>query len=124
MRNRQFPAGDAQAWTEFDEEGGTMEDKTELRMKEIRKRTLLYRCRQDRRMVYMWSCFSLLLMAGVGELLRQTGMIGDVAVVGAYSSVLLRDGASIYVVVGIAAFVMGVAITVLCIRLKKRWNKE
>lgn len=22
LRNRQFPAGDAQAWTEFDEEGG------------------------------------------------------------------------------------------------------
>lgn len=101
-----------------------MEDRTELRMKEIRKRILLHRRRKDRRMVYMWSCFSLLLMAGVGELLRQTGMTGDVAVTGAYSSVLLRDGASIYVVVGIVAFVMGVVVTVLCIRLKKRWIKE
>ena len=34
--------------------------------------------------------------------------------------VLLRDGAGAYVVIGIAAFVIGVSVTVLCIRLKNR----
>ena len=33
---------------------------------------------------------------------------------------LLRDGAGAYVVIGIAAFVIGVSVTVLCIRLKNK----
>ena len=37
-----------------------------------------------------------------------------------YGSVLLRGGASAYIVVGIAAFVVGVTLTVICIRLKKK----
>ena len=35
-------------------------------------------------------------------------------------AVLLRDGAGAYVVIGIASFVVGVAVTVLCIRLKNK----
>lgn len=41
-------------------------------------------------------------------------------VAGAYGAVLLQDGAGAYVVIGIAAFAAGVAVTVLCVRLKSR----
>ena len=37
-----------------------------------------------------------------------------------YGSVLLRGGASAYIVVGIAAFVVGVTVTMICIRLKNK----
>jgi len=37
-----------------------------------------------------------------------------------YGSVLLRGGASAYVVVGIAAFAVGVTVTMICIRCKKK----
>ena len=37
-----------------------------------------------------------------------------------YGSVLLRGGASAYVVVGIAAFAVGVTVTMICIRLKNK----
>ena len=35
-------------------------------------------------------------------------------------SVLLRGGASAYIVVGIAAFAVGVTVTMICIRCKKK----
>lgn len=37
-----------------------------------------------------------------------------------YGSVLLRGGASAYIVVGIAAFAVGVTVTMICIRCKKK----
>ena len=37
-----------------------------------------------------------------------------------YGSVLLRGGASAYIVVGIAAFAVGVTVTMICIRLKNK----
>lgn len=37
-----------------------------------------------------------------------------------YGSVLLRNGADVYVIIGIIAFVAGVIFTVICIRLRDR----
>ena len=59
-------------------------------------------------------------MAGIGALLNTVQMPGIVSVAEGYGAVLLRNGAGSYVVLGIAAFVIGVAVTVLCIRLKNK----
>ena len=37
-----------------------------------------------------------------------------------YGAVLLRNGADLYVTVGIAAFAAGVAMTIICIRCRKK----
>ena len=63
---------------------------------------------------------SLFLLAGIGVLFRSVQTPGVAAVADGYGAVLLRDGAVTYVVIGIAAFVVGVSVTVLCIRLKNR----
>ena len=64
--------------------------------------------------------FSLFLLAGIGILFRSVQTPGVVEVANGYGAVLLRDGAGAYVVIGIAAFVIGVTVTVLCIRLKNK----
>ena len=39
-----------------------------------------------------------------------------------YGAVLLRNGADLYVTIGIAAFAAGVVMTIICIRYrKKKW---
>ena len=64
--------------------------------------------------------FSLFLFSGIGILLRKVQSGGVPTVADSYGSVLLRGGASAYVVVGIAAFAVGVTVTVICIRLKNK----
>lgn len=61
-----------------------------------------------------------MLSAGIGVVLKQMQQpAGLASMTGGYSSVLLRDGAGAYVVVGIAAFIAGVGLTWFCFRLKK-----
>ena len=57
------------------------------------------------------AAFSLFLLAGIGFLLRGVQARGISAVAEGYSSVLLRENAGEYIVVGVAAFVAGVALT-------------
>ena len=97
-----------------------MTGKTETRVREIRCRTQQYRKRYE---AWLFSCLtlcSLFLLAGIGVLFRSVQTPGVAAVADGYGAVLLRDGAVTYVVIGIAAFVIGVSVTVLCIRLKNR----
>ena len=97
-----------------------MTGKTETRVREIRSRTQQYRKRYE---AWLFSCLtlcSLFLLAGIGVLFRSVQTPGVAAVAYGYGGVLLRDGAGAYVVIGIAAFVIGVSVTVLCIRLKNR----
>ena len=97
-----------------------MTGKTETRVREIRCRTRQYRKRQEARLLSCLTVCSLFLLAGIGVLFRSVQTPGVAAVADGYGAVLLRDGAVTYVVVGIAAFVVGVSVTVLCIRLKNR----
>ena len=97
-----------------------MTGKTETRVREIRSRTRQYRRQHENRVLSSLAACSLFLLAGIGVLFRSVQTPGVAAVADGYGAVLLRDGAVTYVVVGIAAFVVGVSVTVLCIRLKNR----
>ena len=97
-----------------------MTGKTETRVREIRCRTQQYRKRYE---AWLFSCLtlcSLFLLAGIGVLFRSVQTPGIVSIAEGYGAVLVRDGAGAYVVIGIAAFVVGASVTVLCIRLKNR----
>ena len=97
-----------------------MTGKTETRVREIGRRTRQYRKRYETRLLSCLTACSLFLLAGIGVLFRSVQTPGIPAVANGYGAVLLRDGAGAYVVIGIAAFVIGVTVTVLCIRLKNR----
>ena len=97
-----------------------MTGKTETRVREIRSRTRQYRRQHENRVLSSLAACSLFLLAGIGVLFRSVQTPGVAAVADGYGGVLLRDGAGAYVVIGIAAFVIGVSVTVLCIRLKSR----
>ena len=97
-----------------------MTGKTETRMREIRCRTRQYRRRYETRLFSCLTLCSLFLLAGIGVLFRRVQAPGIPAVANGYGGVLLRDGAVTYVVTGLLAFVVGVTVTVLCIRLKNK----
>ena len=97
-----------------------MTGKTEARLREIRSRTKQYRKKYENRLLTCLAMCNLILFAGIGVLFRSVQGPGTVAVADAYGTVLLRDGAGVYVVSGIVAFVAVVALTVICIRLKKK----
>ena len=97
-----------------------MTGKTETRMREIRSRTRQYRKRYETRLLSCLTVCSLFLLTGIGVLFGSMQTPGIASVAEGYGGVLLRDGAGAYVVIGIAAFVIGVSVTVLCIRLKNR----
>lgn len=96
-----------------------MNSRTDIRLREIRRRA--HRKRKKKREMSALSGLSLLsilLISGIGAMLYQTGP-GVVSVSQGYGAILLRQGASAYVVVAIGAFVLGVLLTVLCIRARK-----
>ena len=97
-----------------------MTGKTETRVREIQSRTRQYRRQHENRVLSSLAAFSLFLLAGIGVLFGSVQTPGVAAVADGYGAVLLRDGAVTYVVIGIAAFVVGASVTVLCIRLKNR----
>ena len=97
-----------------------MTGKTETRMWEIHRRTRRYRRQHETRLLSFLTVCCLFLLAGIGVLFRSVQTPGIVSIAEGYGAVLLRDGAGAYVVIGIAAFVVGASVTVLCIRLKNR----
>ncbi|MCI7740335.1 MAG: hypothetical protein SO267_07515 [Lachnospiraceae bacterium] len=97
-----------------------MTGKTEKRVWEIRNRTRRYRKRYEARMLSCLVMCCLLLFTAIGVLFRSVQTPVAAVVADGYSTVLLRDGAGAYVVIGIVAFAAGVALTVICIRLKKK----
>lgn len=97
-----------------------MTGRTEIRMQEIRRRTRRYRQRYERRTLSRLTVCCLLLLAGIGSLLSSVHPPGVSAEAVGYGAVLLRSGTSTYIVVAIAAFVAGAALTALCIRCRKQ----
>lgn len=92
--------------------------------KEVRRRVRQYRRRHEQRSITLLGILCLLLTAGILPLLSNAGVQGTSSVLDGYSSVLLHSGASSYVVIGIAAFVAGAAVTMLCLYLKKRNRRK
>ena len=97
-----------------------MTGKMETRMREIRSRTRQYRGRYETRLFSFLTVCSLFLLTGIGVILRRVQTPGIPMVANGYSGVLLRDGAGAYVVIGLFAYVIGVSVTILCIRLKHK----
>ena len=83
---------------------------TETRMREIRCRTRQYRKRYETQMLFCLTVCSLFFLVGIGALLKSVQMPGIVSVAEGYGAVLLRNGAGSYVVLGIAAFALVVAV--------------
>lgn len=61
-----------------------------------------------------------LLISCIFSMLNRVETAGLSTVEGGYGSVVLHNGGSVYVFVGVVAFVTGVTITVLCIKLRKK----
>lgn len=97
-----------------------MTGNTKARMRTIRYRARKYRRRHENRQLSCLTACSLLLVTAIGALFGsvQTPGIADVA--DGYGAVLLRNGVNAYIIVGIVTFILGVSMTVLCIRLKNR----
>lgn len=94
------------------------------RMQKIHCRTAIQRHKKEKRIISYLSVSCFLLMIGIGGLLQQMHVPGVAMVEGGFGSVLLRNGAEAYVLIGIIAFVLGVGITVLCIRFKNKQQKK
>ena len=90
-----------------------MTGRTEIRVREIRRRTRRYMRRRENRELFSLTAFGLFLLAGISVLLHGVQAPGVSAVAEGYGSVLLREDAGAYIVVG-------VTLTVICIRLKKK----
>ena len=97
-----------------------MTEQTQLRAQAVRRRVRSLRRRRENRALSGLTMLSLLLLAGIGTLLHGVQLPGVSTVAGSYGAVLLRDGAGAYILVGIAAFAVGAALTVLCIRYRKK----
>ena len=95
-----------------------MTGKMETRMREIRCKTRQYQRRYETRLLSRLTLCSLFLLAGIGVLFRRVQTPGIPSVVNGYGGVLLQDGAGPYIIIGLLAFVIGVTLTILCIRLK------
>lgn len=102
-----------------------MNEKTELWLQEIRRRTERKRKRYRKRNCSCLIAMNMMLMIGIGMLLQNVTTLGIAEVAEGFGSVLIRGEVSVYVVIGIAAFVCGVIFTIVCIRWQKnRRNKE
>ena len=97
-----------------------MTERTQTRLRAIRRRMQIRRRRREGRILTVLTCACLVLMTAVGTLLERVQLPGISTVESGYSSVLLRNGAGAYIVVGVAAFVVGVVLTLICIRWKKK----
>lgn len=96
-----------------------MPDRTKIRTDEIRRRTRLIRNRRDKRAITSLYCISDFLFADIFILLRDAWHPSIVSVSDIYGAVLLREEACNYVVVGIASFIIGMALTLLLSKLHK-----
>lgn len=97
-----------------------MTDKTDSRIREIRRRTRQKRKKMEQCVLSGLTLFSIFLAVGLQVVFSRLGVSGISTVSNSYSTVLLRDGTSAYVVTAVAAFSLGVILTVFCIRYKKR----
>lgn len=96
-----------------------MNSRTYPRLREIRRRAHRKRRRRENRILSGLTLCSIALITGMGTLLHHAGLPGIVSVSDGYGAILLRQGASAYIVVGVAAFALGALLTIFCIRARK-----
>ena len=79
------------------------------------------RCKIHRRMNVLRNRYDRRILGSMTVLLLQMAHVSGIPTVNdGYGSVLLRNGADVYVIIGIIAFVAGVIFTVICIRFRDR----
>lgn len=97
-----------------------MPEVNEERMQKIRRKCRQYRRRYENRQLGELMCGCMILISCIFSMLSRVETAGLSTVEGGYSSVVLHSGGSVYVFIGIVAFVAGVTITVLCIKFRKK----
>lgn len=95
-----------------------MTGQPELWTPEIHRRIACKRRKRARRQKLSLGVACFALFCGTAALLHQVQSFGVVNVEGVYGSVLLREGAGAYVLVGVAAFAAGTVMTLLSLRWK------
>ena len=100
-----------------------MTDRTENQIREIRRRTQMKRRRQENRLLSGLTVSCLFLSIGICMMLEQVKVPGVSTVTYGYSTVLLQEGTSAYVVTAIVAFCVGVGVTAFCIRYRNRQER-
>lgn len=92
------------------------------RAQEIKRRARKYRRKRENRSLGALASLVVVLITGITMILAGSGG-GIVSVDGGYGSLVLRGGAGLYVVVGVAAFTAGMALTLVCVRMSERNRK-
>ena len=83
----------------------------EIRREKIHQRIHILRIRYDRCIIFSLILLSVGLAVCMGIMFQEMHL----SVVDSYGSVLLRDGADLYVIIAVAAFVAGAIFTMVCI---------
>ena len=86
----------------------------EIRREKIHQRIHILRIRYDRCIIFSLILLSVGLAVCMGIMFQEMHLSGVPAVVDSYGSVLLRDGADLYVIIAVAAFVAGAIFTMVC----------
>ena len=90
----------------------------------VKKRAREIRRRRQRREVGSLSALCVLLLAALMRTADTVVEPGMAAAQGSFGAMLLRQDAGGYVLVGVAAFVLAVALTLLCTRLREREKRS
>lgn len=92
----------------------------EIRRGKIHQRIHTLRIRYDKRIIFCLTVLSVGLTVCIGILFQKMHLSGTPTVAESYGSVLLREGADLYVIIGFVAFVAGVIFTIICIRIHNK----
>lgn len=101
-----------------------MNDRTESRVNEIRRRTRKKRLQHENRVLSVLALVNVFFAVNLCAICGVVKEPGISVVAGSSGSVLLRSGTSAYVVTAIAAFCLGVIVTAICIRYKNRQQRS
>ena len=101
----------------------SLKQTTSSRVDEIRKRTCLCRRKLYKRTVSILTMSCVLLLGALVGMFFSSESLSCVVVLDGCSSVLLNGFAGIYVVIGIAAFLLGAVTVILSVKLRNNHNK-
>lgn len=100
-----------------------MSEKTRLRVERIMRKVRGYRRRREKRVTCVLCAMCAVFALGIYRVLDESYAGGIITAsagssTAGYGAVLLHDGANAYIIVGLAAFAAGAALTALCIRFR------
>lgn len=96
----------------------------EIRREKVHQRIHILRIRYDRCIIFSLTLLSIGLAVCIDIMFQERHLSGLPAVVDSCGSVLLRDGADLYVIIAVAAFVAGVIFTMVCIWFQNKKSDQ